>query len=95
MFCYRYEQDSMKTILIEKSVEPLDGDSVLTSEEDFDLKLYNVFVEYIIEDKIVKSKKKMKPVEAIEKYLHEIKAEQAEAETDIDFRLCLLELGLV
>ena len=95
MFYYRYQQDSFRTILTEKSVEPLEGNNVLTSEEDFDLKLYDVFVEYIIEDKIVKSRKKMKPVEAVENYLHEIKKEQAEAETEIDYRLSLIELGLL
>ena len=92
---YIYEEINGYTVITEQSDVPLMGDNIVTCDEVFELMLYDVFVEHIVDGALVKYRKKLKPVEAVENYLHEIKKEQAEAETEIDYRLSIIELGLI
>lgn len=90
---YRYDE---RFYIIEKSTEELQGDNIVTYWEDFDLNLYDVIVGFIQEStrEMLRHTKVLKPVENIESYIKEIKKSQVEAEVEIDYRLCVLELGL-
>lgn len=89
---YRYDENY---VLIEKSSEPLEGDNTATYWEDIDLDLFKVTIGAIVDGVIVKVTKKVNNAEALSRRLKEIDEHQAEAEIDIDFRLSLLELGLI
>lgn len=93
---YRYEivGDNIYK-LCEKSNTPLEGENVVTSDEDVDLQLFDVTVGYIHNGAMIRHTKKLKGNEVIARRLTEIGERQAESELDIDFRLSIIELGLV
>ena len=92
MFYYRHDANY---VLVEKSTTPLEGDNVVTHLEDFNLELYTVTVGYILNGAAEKITKKVKDAEALDRKLKAIEERQTEAEIDIDFRLSIIELGLV
>lgn len=81
--------------LSEKSETPLDGERVVTADEDIDLQLFDVTVGFIQQGIMIRHTKKLKGTEAVARRLTEIDQRQAESELDIDFRLSIIELGLI
>ncbi len=97
MYYYRYEivGDNVFKLNGEKSTEPLEGNNVVTCEEDIDLQLFDVTVGFIGENgEMLRHTKKLKTTEVVVQRLNEISQAQVEAEVDIDYRLSMIELGL-
>ena len=93
MFYYRYND---KYELIEKNTNTITGDNVVYSYEDIDIHLFRVIVGYISEDgQMLRNTKFIRNAELVSRQLYEIQGKQMETELDIDFRLSMLELGLV
>ncbi len=92
---YRYEVvgDNIYR-LCEKSKTPIEGDNVVTCDEDIDLQLFDVTVGHIHDGIMVRHTKKLKGTEVVARRLTEIDQRQAESELYIDFRLSIIELGL-
>ena len=93
---YRYEivGDNIYK-LSEKSVALLEGQRVVTCNEDIDLQLFDVTVGFIHEGTMIRHTKKIKGNEAVARGLTEIDQRQVESELETDLRLSMLELGLV
>lgn len=90
-----YIYDEQSQIISKHETEP-DGERVAFSQEDFELSLYDVIIGYIhTTGEILKYHKKLKPAEVVEARILSIENRQAESELDTDFRLSMLELGLV
>lgn len=93
MFYYRYDD---KYELIEKTTYAITGNNVVYSYEDIDIHLFRVIVGYIGEDgQMLRHTKLIRNAELVSRQLNEIQNRQVETELDIDFRLSMLELGLV
>lgn len=93
MLYYRHDGNYL---LIEKSSEPLEGDNVLYCEDDFDLDLYDVIVGFVQNDgRILRHTKRLRSVDAIERRYNELYEYVSSYNIELDFRLCLLELGLI
>ena len=92
---YRYEivGDNIYK-LCEKSIPPLQGENVVTCDEDIDLQLFDVTVGFIHQGIMTRHTKKLKDTEVVARRFTEIGQRQAESELDIDFRLSIIELGL-
>ncbi len=98
MLYYRYEivSDNIYKLTGEKSQEPLSGERVVFLDEDIDLQLFDVIVGYISSDgNMLRHTKKIKSVEAISRKMLEIIRQQVELEIEADYRLSLIELGLI
>lgn len=91
---YSYDDNS---VIQAKSTEPFTVSDYACSDEDFDLELYDVTIGFIDEEskEILKNTKKLKGAEAVITYLQRQESRQAEVELDIDFRLSMIELGLI
>ncbi|MDF2804582.1 MAG: hypothetical protein K0S61_4487 [Anaerocolumna sp.] len=82
--------------VISKHIEQPEGDNVAYSTEDYDLNLYDVVIGFVSpQGEILNHTKKLKPAEVVEARILTIENRQAESELDTDFRLSMLELGLV
>lgn len=95
-----YYRHDGEYLIVQKSNEPLTGDNVLYCEEDFYLELYDVIVGYVGTDLekdnvILKHTKRIKSNEMLLRRLSSIEEQQAEYSLDLDFRLSMLELGLI
>jgi hypothetical protein len=90
---YRHDENY---VLIEKSTEELQGENVLVCGEDLDLSLYDVIVGYENEAHVIlRHTKKLRNVDAVVQRLGSMQEHQVEVEVEVDFRLCMIELGLV
>jgi hypothetical protein len=69
---YRYLQEENRCIIIEKSNEPLTGDNVATSNEDFNLELYDVLVGHMVHSQIIRVTLKPKSVEILTKKIKDL-----------------------
>lgn len=87
---YRYEivGDNIYK-LSEKSNTLLDGERVVTADEDIDLQLFDVTVGYIYNGVMVRHTKKLKSTEAISQVLNDIKQE---INPSIDIESCTIEM---
>ena len=96
MFYYRYEIiDNNIYRLCEKINTPLEGERVVSCDEDIDLQLFDVTVGFIHDGVMIRHTKKLKGTEVLACRLTEIDQRQSESELELDFRLSMLELGLV
>ena len=92
---YRYEIINGIYKLSEKSETPLEGENVVSCEEDIDMQLFDITVGWIQDGIMVRHTKKLKGTEVVARRLTEIDQRQAETELETDFRLSVLELGLI
>ncbi len=91
---YRYEIVNGIYKLSEKSETLLEGENVVSCDEDIDLQLFDVTVGWIQDGVMLRHTKKIKSDEAVARRLSEIDQRQVEVELETDFRLSMLELGL-
>ncbi len=94
---YRYDD---KSVLIEKSSEPLAGDNVCLYDGDLDIELYKYIAGLLDENGyMIYHTKYIRPAAELTQYINQLKSSieinQAETELNIDYRLSLIELGLV
>ncbi len=79
---YRYNEDHE---IIEKSVEPLEGDNVVTYWEDIDIQLFRVVVGYIDEDgTMLRHTKLINDGEEIARLISSLKEDLGNAEVKSD-----------
>lgn len=77
---------------MDKSESPIEGDNVVTSEEDLDIGLFRVIVGYIQDGKMLRHTKFIRDAEAVVRKLNEIQEQQIKNAVESDYRLSLLEL---
>lgn len=94
---YRYND---KSVIVEKSETELNGANICTSGVDFNITAYEYVVGNINDaGEVIYYTRCQKPVNELAQYILELDNKlttmNAELEVDTDFRLSLLELGLV
>jgi hypothetical protein len=90
-----YIHDDSFDIISKQSSKP-DIENYVESSEDIDITLFRVIVGFIGKDKqMLRHTKILKDVELIAQRFNEISDSQAELAVDTDYRLSLIELGLI